>query len=243
MNGKTGVDGAVLPTETTDASIEIVPAKTPSSSVRNSTAICESNPPSLINIPTSKFISALDVDMRITPPHAVMADVLKNLDIGGLQKILQTVQTKEENTCLRKRKFCDVDTDAEIIPTKLVKVAIDSSAETVPSKVTALSVKSLPPTSVSNSSDNPIYICTSWPSSSTSDRIAKNIQTGPQSADLTLYSPGLPMEPVIHIPAIDEDLLKKQNDLMEELNSALPAWLAVDKKKTGMSENIQGSQQ
>ncbi len=93
-----------------------------------------------------------------------------------------------------------MDTHAEIIPTKLVKVAIDSSAEAVPSKVTALPVKSLPPTSMSSSSANPIYICTSWPNSSTSDRIAKNIQTGLQSADLPLYSPGLPMEPIIPIP-------------------------------------------
>jgi hypothetical protein len=92
MNGKTGIDGAVLPTETTDASIEIVPAEPTSSSVRNSTAIRESNPPSLINIPTSKCFSALDVDMRITPPHSVMADVLKNLDIGGLQVIASKVQ-------------------------------------------------------------------------------------------------------------------------------------------------------
>lgn len=45
------------------------------------------------------------------------------------------------------------------------------------------------------------------------------------------------------LAAIDEDLLKRQNELMEELNSALPAWLAVDKKKTVMSENIQGPQQ
>jgi hypothetical protein len=45
------------------------------------------------------------------------------------------------------------------------------------------------------------------------------------------------------LAAIDEDLLKRQNELMEELNSALPAWLAVDKKKTVMSENIQGPHQ
>jgi hypothetical protein len=35
------------------------------------------------------------------------------------------------------------------------------------------------------------------------------------------------------IAPIDEDLLKKQNDLMEELNSALPAWLRIDRKKCG----------
>lgn len=35
------------------------------------------------------------------------------------------------------------------------------------------------------------------------------------------------------IAPIDEDLLKKQNDLMEELNSALPAWLKIDRKKCG----------
>lgn len=29
----------------------------------------------------------------------------------------------------------------------------------------------------------------------------------------------------ISIAPIDEDLLKKQEDLMEELNSALPSWL------------------
>jgi hypothetical protein len=30
--------------------------------------------------------------MRITPPHSVMPDVLKNLDIGGLQVIASKVQ-------------------------------------------------------------------------------------------------------------------------------------------------------
>jgi len=92
MNGKTVDDGAVVPTEKIHASNEIVPVEPPSSSVNNSTAIPESNPPSLINIPTSKFFSALDVDMRKTPPHAIMADVLKNLDIGGLQVVAFKVQ-------------------------------------------------------------------------------------------------------------------------------------------------------
>lgn len=90
---------------------------------------------------------------------------------------------------MRKRKYCDAVTDAEILSPKVVKVATARCTGSVTSPIT-LPVKSTPPSSTPT---NSIYICTSWPNSSAT-LIDKNTNAGHQSTNVALYSPGLPME-------------------------------------------------